>query len=359
MHRRMRSSIGRTARRGVAVAVLGWLTALGASVLVAPTASAAPTATVEVKDLTPPLVSIDPGGTVTFVNRIEDKTVQVGGGLLPSLVTVVVHTDVALTLPSGQHPLKPGEQWQERFDRSCLTCAITYTYRAEVPGTSLVGAVLNTVTGQALARLPQNQLVTYDGKQTTVTLGVPTPFVVNTLVPLPNLPSLNLPQLPAVTVPAPPAALPQPPVPGGAPVAPPADGGAPVPPVPTGAVAGVGGPTYAYGTTAAGAQLAPTGAAAGSVFDAERFAVPGRGAVGMGSGSGGVAGGPDGSATPGYVQLAGLAGGGPGAGGPAVAPEASSTPAAPLEGPALLAVLALAGACSVLLHTVRARRAAR
>ena len=362
MQSRMRSRIGRTARRAVAVAVLGWLTVLAGSVLVAPTASAAPTATVEVKDLTPPLVSIDPGGTVTFVNRIQDKTLQVGGGgLLPSLVTVVVHTDVALTLPSGQHPLKPGEQWQERFDRSCLTCAITYTYRAEVPDRSIVGALLNTVTGKALAQLPQNQLVSYDGRQTTVTLGVPTPFLVNTVLPLPNLPSVNLPQLPAITVPAPKAPVPAP-APGSDPVTPPAAEGAPAGPAPTEQVAGVGGPTYSYRTTDPAAQLAPGGGTAGSVFDPSQFAVPGRGAAGTSSGtdsgSGGVAGGADGASAPGYAQLAGLASG-VGPDGVAVSPEAAAAPGGALGMPALLAVVALAGVSSALLHTARARRAAR
>ncbi len=77
--------IRRTARRGVALAVLGWLSVAAASVALAPSASAAPAVTVPIRDLTPPVVSIDAGGTVTFVNEIQDKTVQVGGGgLLPT-----------------------------------------------------------------------------------------------------------------------------------------------------------------------------------------------------------------------------------------------------------------------------------
>ena len=62
---------------------------------------------------------------------------------------------------------------------------------------------VNTVTSQAVAAMPQNQVVTYNGKQTTVAIGVPTPFIVNTLLPLPTLPSVSLPQLPKVNVPAP------------------------------------------------------------------------------------------------------------------------------------------------------------
>src|SRR3954466_7480548 len=193
--------IRRGARRGIAAIVLGWLAILVGSVLLAPSASAEPAVRVDIRDLTPPLVSVDAGGKVTFADAIEDKTVQVGGGgLLPSLVTVVVHTDVTLGLPSGTHGLKQGQEWAETFPRSCVGCTITYTYRVTVPDTSIVGSVLNTVTGQAVAAMPQNQVVTYNGKQTTVNIGVPTPFLVNTLLPLPNLPSVNLPQVPQVTV---------------------------------------------------------------------------------------------------------------------------------------------------------------
>ena len=359
--RMRRGRTGSTARRAVAAAVLGGLAVLAGSVVSAPTAGAAPTATVEVKDLTPPLVSIDPGGTVTFVDKIQDKNVQVGGGgLIPSVVTVVVHTDVTLGLPSGQHPLKPGEQWQERFDRSCLTCTITYTYRAEVPNGSIVGSLLNTLTGQALATLPQNQVVTYNGKQTTVTLGVPTPFLVNTILPnLPNLPSVNLPQLPAITVPAP----------GG--VTLPAPGGTTLPTAPGGDVApgpgaqpqSVGGSPYSYGVpSGAAAQLLPTGDA-GAALDLTRFSVPGRGEVGMSgsdSGSGGVAGSYDGAQVPTFGRLAGL-------GNPldesgedvAVASDGSPLPAPGLAVPGLLAVIALAGSSSALVKARRAQRAGR
>src|SRR3954453_15708112 len=193
--------ITRSARRGIAAIVLGWLAVLVGSVLLAPSASADPTARVDIRDLTPPLVSVDAGGKVTFANAIQDKTVQVGGGgLLPSLVPAVVHTDVTLGLPSGAHPLQAGQEWAETFPSSCVGCTITYTYRVTVPDGSVLGSVLNTVTGQALATVPQNQTVSYNGRQTTISIGVPTPFVVNTLLPLPNLPSVNLPQVPQVTV---------------------------------------------------------------------------------------------------------------------------------------------------------------
>src|SRR4051812_43193162 len=205
--------IKRSARRGLAAIVLGWLAILVGSVLLAPSASADSQVDFPIRDLTPPLVSVDAGGTVTFSNAIQDKTVQVGGGLLPSLVTAVVHTDVTLGLPSGAHPLQggknPADRWTETFPSSCVGCTITYTYRVTVPDSSIVGGVLDTVTGQAIAAMPQNQVVSYNGQQTTVTIGVPTPFVVNTLLPLPNLPSVNVPQIPQVTV--------EVPEPGGAP----------------------------------------------------------------------------------------------------------------------------------------------
>jgi hypothetical protein len=348
----------RTLRRGIAVAVLGWVAALGTSVLVAPTADAAPAADVVIRDLTPPLVSIDPGGTVNFSNEIADKSVQVaGGGLVPSLVTVVVHTDVRLTLPSGDHPLQPGQKVSERFADSCLVgCAITYTYRAQVPDTSIAGSLLNTVTGKALATLPQNQTVTYDGKQTLVTLGVPTPFLVNTIVALPNLPSVNVPSLPQIAVPgpkAPPAPAPVPPA-----TEQPASGSTTVPTTGT-SVESIGGPTYSYGAAGGAAQLEP-GSAAGTAFDASRSSVPGRGAGGgPDSGSGGVAGGQNGAPAPTFGQLAGLDD--PlGAGGRdvAVASDAAHLPAPPLSVPALLAVIALAGASTALVRARRAQRSA-
>src|SRR5690242_11238908 len=130
--------ITRSARRGLAAVVLGWLAILVGSVLLAPGASADSQVDFPIRDLTPPLVSVDAGGKVTFSNAIQDKTLQVGGGgLLPSLVTVTVHTDATLGLPSGAHPLQggknPNDAWTETFPSSCVGCTITYTYRATVP----------------------------------------------------------------------------------------------------------------------------------------------------------------------------------------------------------------------------------
>ncbi|RBY92668.1 hypothetical protein [Blastococcus sp. TF02A-30] len=347
----------RTARRGVAAAVLGWLSVAAAAVVLAPSAAAAAEVPVTIRDLTPPLVSVDAGGTVIFTNGIQDKTVQVGGGLLPSLVTVVVHTDVTLKLPSGSYPLQPGQTVREKFPSTCLTCAITYTYRTSVPDTSIVGGLLNTVTGNALKLVPQNQLVTYDNRQTTVSIGVPTPFIVNTLVPLPNLPSVNIPQLPPLTVPAP-GGTATPGVPG-APVAP--NPGAEQPTTAPGAAPeGVPGSQYTYDTGSGGAQMAPGAAAAAAAFDPSRFSAPGRGLAGAGSGgSGGVAGGYDGASVPVFGQLAGLDGTDLDEESAEVDAQAAGRPAAPLPAAALAAVVALAAVTAALVRTHQASRTAR
>jgi hypothetical protein len=343
---RMRNGgIARTARRAVAVAVLGWLAALGGSVLVAPTASADPAVTVAIRDLTPPVVSVDANGTVTFVNQVQDKPVQVGGagGLLPALVNVTVHTDVTLRLPSGTTPLAPGASVDETFPQSCVTCSITFSYRMD-SATALTGPLTDAVT-KLLPPLP-----------------LPTPFVVNTLVPLPNLPSVNLPQLPPVDVPVPsapvptPAPSPEPPSLGGTTAVTPPPAPAPA------AVPSVGGTTYSYGPATSAAQLAPTGDA-GTAFDPSRLADAGRGPDGLGtpgtgSGGGGVAGSYDGAHVPTFGQLAGL-------GNPfeetgddvAVASDVSALPAAGLSVPALMAVIALVGSTTALVRARRAQRA--
>src|SRR5215207_7862190 len=88
--------IRRSARRGLAAAVLGWLGVAAFSVLMAPSASAAPSATVEIRNFTPPAASVDKGGTVTFVNQIP---AQNKGGITIPLVgslSATVHTDVAV-----------------------------------------------------------------------------------------------------------------------------------------------------------------------------------------------------------------------------------------------------------------------
>src|SRR5215218_8350729 len=177
--------IRRTARRGLTAAVLAWVGVAVFSVLMAPSATAAASVTVAIRDLTPPVASVDKGGTVTFVNQIQDKTVKVGGsGLVPSLVDVTAKTQVTLGLPSGSKALAPGASVTERFNSTC-TCSITYTYTY-----SSSAALTQPVIDAARKLLPA--------------LPAPTPFVVNTIVPnLPNPPTVNLPPLPAVNAPPP------------------------------------------------------------------------------------------------------------------------------------------------------------
>ncbi|WP_156036525.1 hypothetical protein [Blastococcus sp. URHD0036] len=342
--------IRRSARRGVAGALLLWLAVLGA-VLAAPSATAAETVPVDIRDLTPPLVSIDPGDTVRFTNLIEDKTLQVGGGgLLPTLVTVTVHTDVTLRLPTGDHPLQRGQAWEERFPDPCIgPCWITYTYRVSVPDGSIVGSVLNTVTSRALAQLPQNQVVTYNGAQTTVAIGVPTPFIVNTLIPLPNLPSINLPRIPVVDVPTllPGAVLPE--LPQSQPPVAPAPAPVPAPPAPS----GVDGLPYAYDTGLGAADMSPAGSAP---LDLARFTSPSGGsalAAGSAPADGSGSGGYSGATVPVFGQLSGLDA-------PALDEESATTDqpgqADRLPVVALLAVVALAASTAALVRTRTAGR---
>ncbi len=341
--------IRRTARRGVAVAVLGWLSVAAASVLLAPPAGAASAVTVPIRDLTPPVASVDAGGTVTFVNEIQDKTVQVGGGLLPALVSVTAKTEVTLGLPSGRRVLAPGASVAEEFDRTCLTCSITYTYRLQSNA-----SLTSVLTDAALGLLPP--------------LPAPTPFVVNTLVPLPNLPGVNVPQLPPLTLPAPPAGglpVPTPPStpPSAAPVpAAPAPAAPAMPAAPP--VEGVPGSQYAYPTGAGTAQLSPGADSAGAAFDPSRFLGSGRSATGSagptGSGSGGLAGTYDGATVPVFGQLAGLDGSGLDEEGEDLDTTAdTAAPAAPLPAAALAAVVALAAVSAALVRTHQASRATR
>lgn len=332
----------RTARRGIAVATLGWLLAVAGSVLAAPTASAAPTATVAIRDLTPPIVSVDAGGTVTFSNQIADKPLRVGGGLLPSLVDVTVSTDVTLRLPSGTKPLPAGASVSESFGQSCAVCTITYAYRVVSSGPALTQGLIDATLGQ-LPALP-----------------VPTPFVVNTLVPLPNLPSANLPTLPPVTVP--PAVVPSLPVPQ-APV--PVTPTAPVAETPTAsAPAETGTPlegtAYSYGTTTSAGQMAPVDTSAAAAFDPTRFSP--RTQPSAASGGGGNAGSYDGASVPVFGELAGLGGSGLGEGaGDDVATASDTAAAGPdpaLSVPALAAVVALAGVSAALVRTHLSQRTA-
>ncbi|MGY1811267.1 hypothetical protein [Blastococcus sp. SYSU D00820] len=341
--------IRRGARRGLAGLLLGWLAIVGASVALAPSAGAAPQVTKNINDLTPPYVSVDQGGTVTFVNQIQDKTVQVGGGgLLPTLVSVTAKTEVTLNLPSGSHVLAPnGGSRSETFSRDCLSCSITYTYRL-VSNASLTSAV----TDAALGLLPP--------------LPAPTPFVV-TSIPLPNLPGANVPSPPVVDVPVTVPGVSPLPTPAPAPTAPvppvqPAQPGAPAQ-QPVGS--GVPGAPYSYDVGGGGAAaLAPVDSAAAAAFDPSRFAATspagsGAGSSGSGSGSGGggLAGSYDGASVPVFGQLAGLDG-------TALDEESAATEDATagsstdrtLPLPALVAVIALAAVSAALVRTQQATR---
>jgi hypothetical protein len=321
--------IRRTARRGVAAAIIGWLGVAGLAVLMAPSASADPTATVTIRDLTPPVVSVDAGGTVTFVNGIADKTLPLG---------VVVHTEVTLGLPSGAKPLPAGASVAERFSTTCATCTISYAYRLQSGG---------AVTGAILSQLPALP-------------AVPTPFVVTT-IPLPNLPSTNLPTLPAL--PALPA-LPQviaPPPPGGGPGGPLTPDGT-TPPAqapPPGIAAGDTGSPYGYGNPAAAPRMSAGDAVAAAAFDPQRFFVPGQ-SLGTAdrAGSGGLAGGYDGASVPVFGQLAGLDGSSlDEESAERAAASVSSAQTLPIA--ALAAVIALAAVTAALVRTHQAQRSSR
>jgi hypothetical protein len=302
-----------------------------AAVLTAQPAAAAPTYTVHIRDLTPPVASVDPGGTVTFVNELADKTLKVGVGPL-SVVTATVHTDVALRLPSGDKPLAPGKSVSEKFSAPC-GCLITYTYRVD-------GALLD----QVLPQLPA--------------LPTPTPFVVNTLAPLPNLPSVSLPQLPQVNVPLPPGAPAPTPTPGGLPGG---DGNVTQPPTGPPPIQGAEGTPYNYGTGAA-PQMSPADTAAAAAFDPSRFFVPGtslRGADRAGSGSGGVPGSYDGASVPVFGQLAGLDGSNLDEESAQQTAGSNGSTATTLPAAALAAVVALATVTAALVRTHKTGRSSR
>src|SRR5215203_5711714 len=85
--------IRRSAQRGLAVAVLDWLGVAAFAVFMAPSASAAPAETVEIMNFTPPVKSVDKGGTITFTYRIVPQA-----GLAAAVANQVVNT-VAASLP--------------------------------------------------------------------------------------------------------------------------------------------------------------------------------------------------------------------------------------------------------------------
>src|SRR3954451_6443177 len=180
--------IRRSARRGLAVAVLGWLGVAAVSVLMAPSASAAPQETVEIMNVTPPVKSVDKGGKVTFVNKIPAQ--NKGGISIPLVGTVsaTVFTDVSVTFFGQKKDLQTDQSAGWTFNDPATAGSITYTYRI-VPQAGLAANIANQVVNTVAASLPPAP--------------VNVPYVVETLVPLPTLPGANLPQLPQVNVPVP------------------------------------------------------------------------------------------------------------------------------------------------------------
>jgi hypothetical protein len=335
--------IRRTAQRGIAAAVLGWLGVAALSVLTAPSAGAAPVraVTVEIKNVTPPAASVEAGGTVTFVNKIP---AQNKGGISVPLVgtfSATVFTDVSVAFFGQQRNLAPDQSAQWTFTVPATTGTITYTYRI-VPQAGLAANVANQVVNTVAGTLPAPP--------------VPTPYVVQTVAPaVPNLPSVNLPPLPTVTVPPLGGEGPAPTPPG----TPPTDDtgdtgdiGDGADPVPTG-------DQYAYDIGGGAPRLSPSDVVAASAFDPSRYFVPGRSLGGADrGGAGGAAGSYDGASVPVFGQLAGLDSA-------ALAEDAvseaasGSTPAQTLPAAALAAVVALVAVTAALVRTQQASRASR
>jgi hypothetical protein len=337
--------IRRSARRGLAAAALGWLGVAAFSVLMAPSASAAPTATVEIRNVTPPVASVDKGGTVTFVNQIPAQ--NKGGITIPLVgsVTATVHTDVAVSFFGQTRGLQTGQSTAWTFNDAATPGTITYTYRI-VPQAGLAAPVANQVVSTVAKTLPP--------------LPAPVPYVVQTIAPnVPNLPSLNLPQLPTVNVPLP--------VPGGGVTPPPSTaplptpGGPPPaqPPAAQPAAQQPGVSNYAYDTGVGTPRMSPGDSSAAAAFDPARFYTPDSSTGGVDrSGAGGAPGGYDGASVPVFGQLAGLGG----TLDAESAEQASGSPSAPaqtLPAAALAAVVALAAVTAALVRTHQASRSSR
>jgi hypothetical protein len=324
--------IRRTARRGIAAAILVWLGVAGLTVLMAPSASAAPgpIAIAIASPQAPGSLSLNAGDAVLFQNGIPPLTVPLVG---------TVYTDLTLHLPSGAKTLAPGQSHTETFNQGCNPCSVTFAYRSQ-SGAPLTGAIL----GQ-LPALPVNPL------GFTVTVAVPS-VKVPALPALPAVPAL--PALPQVNTP------PQPGSPGG-PLDPGGDGTTPedepaAPPI----AAGADGAPYNYGLPADAPRMSAGDVVAAAAFDPDRFYVPGQ-SLGTAdrAGSGGMAGSYDGASVPVFGQLAGLDGSSldEESAQEAAAANASSAPTLPAA--ALAAVIALAAVTAALVRTHQAQRSSR
>ena len=182
--------IRRSARRGLAGAVLAWSGSPPRRCSCAPSAAAAPTATVEIKNVTPPAASVDKGGTVTFVNKIPAQ--NKGGISVPlSAASPPRSTPTWPSPSSGRSGLsRPVSRRPGPFKDPATTGSIAYTYRI-VPQAGLTATVANQVVDTVAGRCRS----------------CPPPCRTSSrrIAPdLPALPSVNLPQLPQVQLPPPP-----------------------------------------------------------------------------------------------------------------------------------------------------------
>jgi hypothetical protein len=291
---------------------------------------------------------VDPGGRVTFVNKIPAEN---RGGISVPLVgsfSATVFTDVSVTFFGQRRDLQPEQSAAWNFTAPATTGQITYTYRI-VPQAGLAAPVANQVVSTVASTLPA--------------LPAPIPYVVQTIAPnVPTLPSVGVPQLPTVVVPPlpGPGTPPQPPLqpgPEDPPVEPPPGGGDPT------VVGGARGPAYTYGSGSGVPQMAPADVAAAAAFDPNRFYVPGRSLGGVdragAGGAGGMAGSYDGASVPVFGQLAGLDGSSLDESAAAEEAGASSPAAQTLPAAALAAVVALAAVTAALVRTHQASRSSR
>ena len=95
----------------------------------APSASAAPQETVEIMNFTPPVKSVDKGGTITFVNKIPAQ--NKGGISIPLVGTfsATVFTDVSVTFFGQKKDLQTDQSAAWTFSDPATAGSITYTYR--------------------------------------------------------------------------------------------------------------------------------------------------------------------------------------------------------------------------------------
>ena len=140
---------GGARRRG---ARLGWRSSVGSLRAGAAAPAPTPRRPSTIRDLTPPLVSVDQAARSPSSTR--SRTRRPGRRRRPARrgSRVTVHTDVTLGLPSGRRAsLAAGAApVEEKFDQSCLTCTITYTYRVTV-GTVSAGSADRPALSSAAA----------------------------------------------------------------------------------------------------------------------------------------------------------------------------------------------------------------